>query len=72
MDELVDGLHLLHVCRARGIADIERLLEYIECTMDKIEYQRLGASSELFLGERSPAEFVTTEWRDEFEGAAEC
>ncbi len=49
LDELVDALHLLYECRRRGVVDLERLIEYIEYTMDEIERQLLGMSSELFL-----------------------
>jgi hypothetical protein len=72
MDELVDGLHLLHVCRARGVSDLDRLLEYIEYTIDQIEHHRLGASREFFFSEAASEDFVTTEWCDEFETAADC
>ena len=49
LDELVDALYLLYECRRRGVADLERLIEYIGYTMDEIERHRLGMSSELFL-----------------------
>ena len=67
MDELVDGLHLLHVCRARGVADLERLLEYIEYTLDQIECHRLGRSSDLFFDSMSPTHFVGTNSHEELE-----
>jgi len=49
LDELVDGLHLLYECRRRGVDDVDRLLEYLEYTMDEIERHHLGMSGELFL-----------------------
>jgi len=49
IDELVDGLHLLYECRRRGVGELDRLLEYLECKMDEIERERLGMSSELFI-----------------------
>jgi len=48
MDELIDGLHLLYECRRRGVADLGRLLDYIEYTIDEIERYRLGTSGERF------------------------
>lgn len=48
VDQLVDGLHLLYECRRRGVIDVDRLLEYLEHTMDQIERERLGMSTELF------------------------
>lgn len=49
LDELVDGLHLLYECRRRGVCDLDRLVEYLECKMDEIERERLGMSGELFV-----------------------
>jgi hypothetical protein len=49
LDELVDGLYLLHQCKERGVSDLDRLVEYIEFTMDEIERHRLGRSSELLV-----------------------
>ncbi len=48
MEELIDALYLLHQCRLRHVHDVDRLLDYIEHTMDEIERHRLGCSKELF------------------------
>ena len=49
VDQLVDSLHLLYECRRRGVTDVDRLIEYIEYTMDEIERRHLGMSGESFL-----------------------
>ncbi len=49
LDELTDALYLLDQCRRRGVQETDRLLEYIEHTMDEIERHRLGCSRDLFL-----------------------
>ena len=48
MDQLIDALYLLNECRRRGVQDTERLLDYIEHTIDEIERYRLGMPRELF------------------------
>ena len=49
LDQLVDGLYLLYECRSRGVSNLDRLLEYLEYTMDEIERRHLGMSSDLYL-----------------------
>lgn len=56
MDELTDALYLLYQCRLRGVRDLDRLLEFIEYTMDQIEHNRLGMSGEVFTSLLSAAE----------------
>jgi hypothetical protein len=47
MDQLLDGLHLLYECRRRGVDQVDRLLDYIEYTMDEIERHRLRTNTTL-------------------------
>ena len=59
LEQLIDGLHLLYQCRQRGVSEVDRLLEYIEFTIDEIERHRLG-SSDSFRGMPGPDD--TTFW----------
>ena len=61
LDQLVDALHLLYECRRRGVNDVDRLLEYIEYTMDEIDRQRLGMSGESFLTMAEAQEATSSE-----------
>ena len=65
VDDLVDALHLLYECRRRGVINLDRLLEYIEYTMDEIERHRLGMSSELFLTMLEPDREDGIVWDEE-------